>query len=463
MNSTKFNYDHKRQRIGNLVTGILNHFGESSAENLTQCIKNRSNEKMENIYSTVRRSLRCGLRHGFLVKTDSNKYSLSCRYYQTDSERGKKNQRQNANQQNKNANAGKKTATGSPCKAAPTSPTTSRNLKTTAPVSNKEETKIKRKTSAPGSLSTSLATATSTSAATRSRSNSRSGDEDKWTFVKSPNSRRGEKAKKESDTIYKECEKYIENQCLAREGGNRCEALNLITHETCGRIISFKNSCQFHIDAHWLLLFRQSIVTDFMTIINVNKEKGMDQINILEDNDMSNMFSEIKNKSNITPEEKLTFIDEIRIEYLEFLRKYDSFIYNKNNSTANQELMKTLFGTPPQRPEVYLDNEKCFGLSLKTGLRCENKPEKDTSNQTLATLCVQHQCLHFIMKGFTREYGTNFSYFNENFTKKFWPQKPGKKQEKRTSYCVDQYMALIWRYELMRICGVFLLFFSFFH
>lgn len=84
--TNKVRRNNRRKMINNLVTGTLNSYGEASIENLMDQVSNRSNRQIPQIYSAVKRTLRCGIRNGFIVKHD-NKFSLSDRHYEIDSSR----------------------------------------------------------------------------------------------------------------------------------------------------------------------------------------------------------------------------------------------------------------------------------------------------------------------------------------------------------------------------------------
>lgn len=83
MKKAKINQNNCKKRLGNLVTGILHSFGDSSVENLTQCVRNLSSKPMDYIHTAVRRTLHNGLRFGFIIK-QNHKYSLSSRTQETD-------------------------------------------------------------------------------------------------------------------------------------------------------------------------------------------------------------------------------------------------------------------------------------------------------------------------------------------------------------------------------------------
>ncbi|KAG4075370.1 hypothetical protein HA402_003161 [Bradysia odoriphaga] len=84
MNSRKINFNRNKKRIGNLITGILHQFGESTVQNLTKNVSIRSNQSMDYIGSAVRRSLRCGARTGFIVQTGQKTFKLPFQCYETD-------------------------------------------------------------------------------------------------------------------------------------------------------------------------------------------------------------------------------------------------------------------------------------------------------------------------------------------------------------------------------------------
>lgn len=83
MKKAKTIQNDRKKRLGNLVTGILNSFGESSAENLSEYVRIRPGQPMDHIRCGVRRTLDNGMRLGFLMKR-KNKYSLAGRTHQTD-------------------------------------------------------------------------------------------------------------------------------------------------------------------------------------------------------------------------------------------------------------------------------------------------------------------------------------------------------------------------------------------
>lgn len=83
MRSTKIRENNRKKRIGNLVTGIVNSFGEISLKNLTHHVNNHAKQSIEYISSAVRRSLHVGVRCGFFLK-HNKKYSLANRNYKTD-------------------------------------------------------------------------------------------------------------------------------------------------------------------------------------------------------------------------------------------------------------------------------------------------------------------------------------------------------------------------------------------
>lgn len=84
MNSRKINDKRRQQRMNNLITGLINHFGESSFENLTENVLIRSNQSMDYVNSAVCRSLRNGVRHGFIEQTTNNTFKLPGRSLETD-------------------------------------------------------------------------------------------------------------------------------------------------------------------------------------------------------------------------------------------------------------------------------------------------------------------------------------------------------------------------------------------
>lgn len=86
MKYTKLTRNNRRKRIGNLVAGILKHYGEASVENLTNYVQNRSDQPYKFICSAVRRTLQNGIRLGFVVK-HKNKYSWSHQTYEVDANR----------------------------------------------------------------------------------------------------------------------------------------------------------------------------------------------------------------------------------------------------------------------------------------------------------------------------------------------------------------------------------------
>ncbi|KAG4067721.1 hypothetical protein HA402_005493 [Bradysia odoriphaga] len=86
MYSRKITFNRRRQRIGNLITGVLKHFGKSSAENITENVLKCSNQQMDYVSSAVRRALRCGTEWGYLVKTGDNTFCLPHQNYEIDAD-----------------------------------------------------------------------------------------------------------------------------------------------------------------------------------------------------------------------------------------------------------------------------------------------------------------------------------------------------------------------------------------
>ncbi len=85
--TNKVHRNNQRKLVGHLLTDALNYFGELSVENLVEQMRNRSNRPIPLIYSTVKRTLCCGIRNGFILKR-GNKFSLSGRNIETDSDEG---------------------------------------------------------------------------------------------------------------------------------------------------------------------------------------------------------------------------------------------------------------------------------------------------------------------------------------------------------------------------------------
>lgn len=83
MKTTTKRQQNRKRNVGNLVTGILYTFGANSIESLASHVQQCANQPLEYVCSAVQRTLRNGVRYGFLVK-QNNKYSLSGRTNRTD-------------------------------------------------------------------------------------------------------------------------------------------------------------------------------------------------------------------------------------------------------------------------------------------------------------------------------------------------------------------------------------------
>lgn len=312
----------RRIKVGNLVTSIINSFGESSVENLIHQVTNCSNQSMEQISSAVRRTLHFGVCHGFIVKHE-NKYGLSGRNCETDSgsdcvwccRRGP-------------CDSGRGSGRGRGASRGASGCGASRGCgpKSSGPVSPCPTEEV------PSCGGSSLHV-------------------DKDSFEK---------------LIHlSECKEKIKETCFksTEAGSVQCDAKDLLTWDKCNRISEKdpdqidggKHFCKVHRYLRMVFLYKQLFFENYFSLMF---SKRMDKVK---------RTGKLQKRIDVTME-----IGDAVKEYLVFLREYYDRIFSIPEGSASGETSIEKILKNPKWNAGECKDKKCSGINIKTGESCDS-------------------------------------------------------------------------------------------